>query len=398
MKRVIVTVMVVCMMMTCCCLGVYANGEMTCSTAVNGRYIQISGQIPNMTEDNQVTLFVGSTENIVYVSQKFGEDDGSFTFDFNVPPTLPSGKYPYKIGNDTKFPMYEGVLEYSNTETESKFVDIDLTVSINGYVPSITGTMNSGTDTTAALSIKNVTDSTDVINTSAATGDAAKNISCTLPSLLKPKTYNVELTCTEGEENLAVANIELASSTVLVSVSGNIAMGDNARFNVQIESTNTDLINKNMEVTGNKDFSATLPNIISGATYHVKAQGYRIKTEPPAPPAPEGTVYEVTGTAKQEVSIAAKAENIAAFAERSFTLEYNPDQLLPVSLFGLNYENTVATGQKGKVKIESYEPGKIVFSIHDTSIAQGKVWTGVLNVFKFRFADSYSGTSTLTLQ
>ena len=399
MKKVISTILSVYIVLSCCGIGVYAaDSGITCTAVVDGRSVQITGQLPNVSAPKQVSLLVGDLEHILYVDQVTSGNNGSFAFQFSMPDNLFAGQYPYKIGNDAGLPLYEGVLSYAGQKVKTKFVDADVTVSINGYVPGVAGTLSCIPGTTVTFRIVNVTDQTEIAHDSITAADDVYHLSYTLPSLLKPKTYTVEVTCTDGARNLAVMNVEIASSTVLVSLSGTAAMADGVSMDARLQSVNTGLIDKSATVTGSKTINTTLPNIISGASYHLTAQGYEDRVS--APPNPEVTeaVYEVTGTANQEVKVIAKGTNITTFADRTFTLEYNPEQLQAASLFGIYREDTLEPGQKGKVNIQTYEPGKIVFSISDSIIPAGKVWTGMLNVFKFRFAPNYSGTAALTLK
>ena len=84
--------------------------------------------------------------------------------------------------------------------------------------------------------------------------------------------------------------------------------------------------------------------------------------------------------------------------DRTFELSYDATQLEAVSLFGAFADDTLEIGQKGNVEIISYTPGKVIFKLHNITIPDGKVWSGAMNLFKFKFAEGHTGGSALIIK
>ena len=84
--------------------------SISCNTLVNGRQIQINGQIPNATHSNMVALLVGSEDNILYIDQTDSSNSGEFCFSFRMPDGTESGIYEYKIGSNAECNVYQGLI------------------------------------------------------------------------------------------------------------------------------------------------------------------------------------------------------------------------------------------------------------------------------------------------
>ena len=44
-----------------------------------------------------------------------------------------------------------------------------------------------------------------------------------------------------------------------------------------------------------------------------------------------------------------------------------------------------------------FQPGEIKFKIVNKEIPTGKTWSGILNIFKFKFNQNYSGNSSVKI-
>lgn len=377
---------------------VYAESVISCSYTADERNITISGNISNARCTNQVSLLVGDADNIIYINQTESTSAGDFTFNFLMPDNLPPGFYDFKIGSDSGADVYSGKIEYRGVKHKTQFIDGNINISIDKYIPTIAGDIVCNDNSTANVNIINTTDQTVIADDSFSGNGFISPVSYTLPSLLKPKSYSMTVTFTNGTKNLAVIRLKIDSSTVLVSIDGSVEPAEDVSFDVHLQSTGSNLINKSTTVSQTRSVSTTIPNIVGGGTYSLSVKGYENKAAAIETPQPSNCTYTVSGSAGKTVKIAARASNIKNFSDRTFVLEYNAEQIQPISFWGTYSEDSTETGQNGKVKIISHEQGKIAFSIADTEVPDGKTWSGVLNVFKFRFNTDYSGETTLKLR
>ena len=105
--------------------------------------------------------------------------------------------------------------------------------------------------------------------------------------------------------------------------------------------------------------------------------------------------YMFYGNAGDEFRLVAKAYGQALITGRIFELSYNPEQIEFVEMYEAN---GIESEQRGNLEIISHENGKIKFQVNNVIIPEGKIWSGVLSMIKFRFVSDYSGQTTMTLQ
>ncbi|MGN0178547.1 MAG: hypothetical protein ACI4DY_03780 [Monoglobaceae bacterium] len=378
--------------------------SISCTYNVSDTNVSVTGRIINAQGTNQVTLLVGNNtgdeewnaNEIIYVDQTASDEDGNFTFDFRFPDNLPSGNYMYRVGSNSSAQVYTGTIAYEGRKENVMFVDANLNISINAYVPSISGTVVCPSDISMVFSVFNSTDNTVIANETVTYEDGEVNLAYTLPSLLSPKNYTAEISFINETGEIGNISISIDSSILTVNVTGSVMVSNDVTLDVRMKSVNTSLVDKSTTITEDRSVSVTIPNIIGSTLYNVSLKGYEYRNVFSATAPSAAAEYIVSGNANDEVKIAASASNIASFSDREFILEYNSNQIIPISLFGLYKENTVGTGQMGYVNITECSDGRIVFTI-DRTIAQGEEWSGILNVFKFKYKDDYSGQSTITL-
>lgn len=405
MKNIIKLVLLI--VFSCFSVAYAETNEITSTVSVEKRTLTISGQISNVSESHRVTLFIGSVENIIHVEQKTTQANGAFEFVFDLPYDLPSGSYEYRLNSSADTTVHSGTIEYTSglVKEQRKFVEADVDVTISGYRPVVTGTICCTEGKTIELIIKNTTDDTVISNEIITSEDGVFNISHTLPSLLNTKEYEVTVVCSENNTELANLSVVIDSSILLVDISGTATTADNVSVNAQLQSVNTGLIDKNATFTGNESLSVTIPNLVSNASFHLFAEGYEtVAVEPSDPekpivPEPEITeyVHTVNGIANETFKLIASANHVISFDDKVYTVEYNDSQIELVSLFGNEYEDVVVTGKKDNVNILSHQSGVITFEMKDIEIAEDDEWSGILNVFKFKFKPNYTGETSLKI-
>ena len=374
---------------------IYAEERTITSTAVvDGRNVKITGHISSASGSNQVTLLVGETDSILYIDQTTSTVSGAFSFSFAMPEDLTAGTYNYKIGSDSGAVMHTGSIAYHGgiPAQSRKFVDADIDIALSAYVPSVNGTITCMAGKNVVINIVNVTDNTVIKSETITAQNGVYELSCTIPSLIYSKTYQMSIVCNDDNGALISINADIVSETYKVTVNGTVTTADDVTMNINAKSTNTDLIDKSGTINGTRTESITIPNLIPSAAFEVSVDGYEKYY-----PAEEYATCAVTGVAGEEVKVVAKGWNISSF-DRTFELSYDATQLEAVSLFGAFTDDTLEIGQKGNVEIISYIPGKIVFKIHSINIPDGKVWSGAMNLFKFKFAEGHIGGSTLTIK
>ena len=314
-----------------------------------------------------------------------------------MPADLPSGRYPFAVGSNSMAAVYRGSFLYEGKKEYKKFVNADLNIAIDGYIPTVTGVMSSFDTSHTVFKVTNITDNTVIANELVNAGDGEHTISYTLPSLAEPKKYTADILFVDGTEDLGSVKITIDSSVITVKASGNITVGDDVKLDIQLKSLNTGLIDKSASVTSNKNVDLTIPNVIGNARYNLKVSGYKVQSAVLPESDMDSAEYDITGNAADNVKVYATATNVDDFSDKIFMIEYNPFQITPTDFFGLNKENIIGTGKNGQVNIISYSSGRIVFSI-GKEIRENIKWSGVINVFGFKFNDDYSGRSTITLR
>lgn len=379
--------------------GNSSNRTITCTEDVNENQILIRGSISNSTGKPQITLLMcDDLENftfdeIRYVSQATADNDGNFEFLFTVSEEMYGKIYEYRVGSDSCKSVYIGTITIgpNPNKVQYQFVNADVDVNIVNYIPSISGTIECGEGKTVEISIVNTTDNVVVSNEILTQG--VHNVSYQLPSLLSGKHHSLIVTGNDGDRDLAVLTIDINPLLLSVEIGGHINISDNVTMDAAVQSNNTGLINKNITISESREISVTIPNILSNGSFHLTATGYEMVDVKPA----NKTIsyeYVASGNCGEQFRIIAGGHNIISF-NNIFTLEYNPEQISPVSLYGMYYNDSLDIGIKGDIEILSVEPGKIKFRKINKQLLDGHAWTGVLNIFKFKFNENYSGNSTI---
>lgn len=382
MKKVIKLVLV--LVFSCFSVAHAETNEITSTASVTEQTVTISGQISNISASHQATLLVGSMENIIYIDQKATKANGAFEFVFSLPDNLPGGSYEYKIGSNADTAVHSGIIEYTSIVTEQrKFIEADVDVTISGYKPVISGTVYCTEGKTIELNIKNISDNTVLSNETITSEDGVFNISHTLPSLLSTKEYEVSIVCSENNIELANLSAAIDSSILLVDISGTARTADNVSINAQLQSVNTGLVDKNTTFTGNKSLSATIPNLVSNASFHLFAEGYEtvvVEQEPEE----VYSIYTFNGAANDEILLVAIGNNIKSFEDKSYEVTYDETKVKPIGLHKSYFENASEAGKNGGVEIVLNEAGKIEFKMVNEQIPDGEYWSGVMHIFKFK--------------
>lgn len=189
MKRKIIMACIIMIYLITCSCWVQAESVIQSAVEIEGENVRISGQISEVYEKKQVALFVGERKKILYLDQNTSSEDGCFEFQFQLPENLEAGNYTYNVGSDSRAQYFSGILNYPGKKVKTRLVNADFLVNISGYVPQITGSIQSLSGTTTELRIENITDQYLIANDVFREESGLCEVSYTLPSLLNAKKY-----------------------------------------------------------------------------------------------------------------------------------------------------------------------------------------------------------------
>lgn len=256
------------------------SSEITADVTFNDNIATISGTVNGVGGSTEVTILVGEPDNIIYINQKTLNSDGRFSFDVLFNESIPSGQYTYKIGSDANVGTYTGTINYNGhtSHVTSRFMTADLTLSIDGFVPSISGTVSCTKGKIVNITANNVTNNTVIADETVTSDDGIFDISYILPSLVSAKEYTVAVTVSDGTEQQVVMNVDVDSSIVLVKVDGTINVEDGTWIDVQAESVGSNIINKSTTVTSDRNIAITIPNLVANANIRLLAKAYETLT------------------------------------------------------------------------------------------------------------------------
>lgn len=378
---------------------IYAQKRVVCNEVVHRNNVIITGRVEGVSEKCKVTILVGNNDDYFYIDQIDSGANGEFVFEFNLPENFKTGTYKYAIGNTAGAEKYEGQFEYDSGEIEKldQFIKADININISGYVPTIEGRIESLNDITTTLNIINETSQTTIANDVITSNDNVYSFSYSLPSLLKLTEYTVKFTCCDNQKVLANTSITIDSSILNIGIEGLINITENALINTSIESSNTDILDTTMQIEENKTFTASVPNIAAYASFHLIVQGYVKEYVFPSTPDVPSVIRTLSGKANDVVNVAVSSRAASSFSGRTFKLEYNPQQIQLISIFDNDYSDIIVQNNKDDVEIVSKKDGEIIFRVY-TQINGARKWSGIINLFKFRFLPNYSGSTTITLK
>lgn len=269
-------VFVIVLIFLCCShTGIYAAG-ITSEVSIENNIAIINGRIDGVGRSTRVTLLVGGIEKIEYVDEIDSHSDGTFTFIVPFNDSTPKGQYPYKIGSSARVGNSEGIINYvgQTIDALNHFMSADFTLSVNNYVPSISGTVSCKQDKIIRIVATNITDNSVIAEETIDAENGMCEILYTLPSLISPKNYSIMISAVDNEKEQMLLNVEIDSSIVLVEINGNIEVDDKTYVDMQVKSDGSDLINKSTTINSDRSVSITIPNLLMNAVVELKADGY----------------------------------------------------------------------------------------------------------------------------
>ncbi len=394
------------------------DSRIVCNSAINGRDVNISGSILNASSTNNVNLLVGDVNNVIYTEQTTSTEDGNFNFDFELPVTLPSGTYNFTVDTDAEVPSYNGVLIYESTVEviESQFFDGNIIVSVSNYIPTIVGNVSCVDGKEINFNVINSSDNTVIAQDIVTSEDGIYNLNYVLPSLITGKDYAVTISCENETQTLFSMDVEINSSVILVEVSGDIQVADDVKLETNVQTTNSNLINKSATITTNRSISTTIPNLVANMSCYVTLRGYESvivddnpepEPEPDPEPDPEPlpdadetfqtieTEYPVEGGVGSLDRVMVNISDIPMLHEKVFTINYDSTCLELIDACAFTKAEELTTGMVAGTYIEllSVTDGQVKFRINKT-FSDKVVTSGAINMMTFKNISSETAVVT----
>lgn len=379
--------------------------------------ISISGYVPSITgtvyctEGKTITITITNlSNNTVIANELITAEQGARTLSY----TLPSLIYPKE---------YEVTINC--TENGISLTNMSVTIDSSIILVSIDGTITTSSNVELDASVQSV--NTGLIDTSD-TYTGHKEVSTTIPNLVSNASFHLavqgyEIT-TQPDPPLppvsgeATISADIQNSGRNVSVTGSISTGVSQQVTLLATAPNDNIAYIDQVASGtNGGFAINFtlpPNAVNGV-YQVKVGGTNVNTpaelnftytggvtpDPNPDPEPEpGSVnkrYTVNKNTNAEFRVVIASNNVQSIDDRVFVIVYDENAITPTNLYGTRYENTLKAGPCDNVNILSHSAGEIKFKMDNITIPHDKKWSGVMNVFKFKFISETGGITEITL-
>lgn len=370
--------------------------ELTCNTRITDNIITVVGQIHGVTKEHNVSLRVGELDNIIYLAQTKSDTTGVFIFEFPLSVDVLAGTYTYVVNTDANTGVFTGMFEYDGFPSETKdLFDAEFIIDIGSdYVPHISGTASCGYGKNLQLSILSSKESDVIANDTVIFEDGKYDLSFSnTEEILNQRQSQVTMICNDEDKQLIKLDATLNYSKLLISLSGELEIANGSWMYIQLQSLDSDFLDKKAVVRSSQDVSFALPNLMVNSTYRIKVWGYY--NEPIIEEDDIKTSCSIYGSSNKIVLVIAKGEAIPNIENQVFTLSYDPDLLTPIKYFGLTPKEELTIGVHNNIEILSIENGNINFKMIDIPPYSDRKWSGVLNVFKFKFKQTTQPVSSL---
>ena len=369
---------------------------LTCSVRVVDNDITISGQIEGATKEHNVSLRVGELDNVLHLAQTKSDTTGSFIFNFPFSEEVPAGTYTYVVNTDANTGVFTGTFEYGGFPSETiKLFNSEFIIDIgSNYIPNISGTASCAHNKNLQISVLSADESDVIANDTVMFEDGKYELTFSnTEEILNQRQSHINITCNDGNKQLAKIDATLNYSKLLIGFSGRLEMSNGVWAYVQLQSVDSDFLDKKAVVRSSQDVSFALPNLMVNSTYRIKVWGYY--NEPIIEEDDIKTSCSIYGSSNKIVLVIAKGEAIPNIENQVFTLSYDPDLLTPIKYFGLTPKEELTIGVHNNIEILSIENGNINFKMIDIPPYTDRKWSGVLNVFKFKFKQTTQPVSSL---
>lgn len=383
-------IIILCMIFLLSCFNpVYAE-EMGNAITINSVYndengIVVSGNISNKPEEVTI-LVLDENEDISYIDQKQSDANGNFEFSFKMKNPENYGDYIVRVGGKNVNIPQEMTFNYQEyiPMMEKRILNGDINVKISGYKPTITGSLECFEGRELEMVVLNTTDDTGIANEVILSDDGVFNFMYELPNLVYPKNYEILIECKNDEKLLMTLEAEISSSTITLSAAGNLTLGENVRMTGAMQSANTDLLNKEFNITESESVSLTIPNLVASMECDMSFECFE-KIPEGSDDKNEEIKFMVSGNAGDEVLLNIFGSNIISLEDKEISVKYTSSEVEIIDLckFTNAKECSVGVIDDTNVEILVAEEGEIRFKINKV-IPENKIFNGLLNTISFK--------------
>ncbi len=389
------------------------SGEITAEIGISNRTVTINGT-SSAGEGKAVTILVRDKENnIAYINQGVSGTDGNFEFIFTMPETAASGEYEVRLGGEGIETACILTYDYTKAVIEIETAVIDADITIQNYVMTISGIISCEENKKIVFLIKNTNNSTVYLDEDISNSDGEYSFTCTLPNLLNTASYLAEIKAYDvsGGNEAEIASLSTNIDTAFLSSSaeGTAGCQDGVRMEVSVKETNTNLIDKTLNLNGEdgvNSFSYDIPTLaLANLSFDLNAVIYE---ESVAEPEEQLITAEVTvndsvvtvggitqaGEGKAVTILVRDKENNIAYINQGVSGTEGIFQFIfNLSSSALSGEYTVLLGGEGIITplSKSFVYGTITYSVTNLDIGVNKYIVNVTG------SSNYEAGKTLSL-
>lgn len=350
----------------------YAQDLMAVDIVCDGRNVSVSGNLPNISQSEIVTIMVGDLDNIIYINQEYTTESGAFTFTFTVSENLRPGVYNIAIGTNADIPTYYGKVYYRVTQNE--FLSADLDVTLSAYVPTLSGTVSCTEGKIASFTVLNLSDNNVICSEEITSDTGIFDLSYTLPSLISGKEYRVVISCKENDITIAEISANIDTSIFAVHMDAAVVVEDNIEIDTHIRTINSNLLNTNNTIKENKTFSANFPNLLPNTAFKIIANGRELVPIQENISDSDNYLYKaikaVDISENDDVPYFIQVRSVGDLENKIIVVEYPQDKLslADACVFTSKKETNATNIEYLGINIKSVTDGKVEFAISDNFI------------------------------
>lgn len=413
----LITISLICFMLC----GMTINTEVYAAQTVRTKFVDadlqfsISGYVPSITgtvyctEGKTIIIRITNlSDSTIIADETITDEQGTCNLSYVLPSLLSPKEYAVTI---------------NCIENDVSLADISVTIDSSIILVSVDGAINIANDVELDASVQSTnTGLIDINNTYVGYED----VSTTIPNLASNASFHLTAQGYElstqpdipsppilGEATISAS---VQNSSKNVSVTGNISTGASQQVTLLVNAPNDDIAyidQVTSGISGTFTINFKLPEGAVNGVYHVKVGGTDVNTpieldftytdsdvpDPIPDPEPDSVIksYTVSENTNVEFRVVVDSNNIQSFEDRIFAIDYDENIVAPTSLYGMRCQNTLQTGIYDNVNVLSQSDGKIKFKMENIIIPPDKEWSGIMNIFKFKFLSETGGTTEIKL-
>ena len=397
--------------------------ELITAEATNaGRYVSITGNITSGAGKNISIEVRDPVQNYAYVNQIRSGADGNFSISFMLKESAVHGLYFVFVGGEGVQSPASDIFSYMGEETpepEPEPVPATITseVTNTGKNVTVTGNITSGEGKNIFVVVQdpkqNVVYENQIV--SGAGGNFSINFSLAENAAgglyfvilngdgVENPVYNLFSYMGGSEPAPAIITAEVTNTGKNVTVTGNISTGEGKQITLDVKDENDNVIYQGQTESvaeGSFVITFSLPETAEEGIYNITVSGTNVDV-----PVNLSFIYvdgnaifkyNVDGKANDVINIIVTGKNISSFNEKVFILRYDHTNMELLNLYGTEYIDCIEPSVMDDIEILSYQPGEITFKFTGFEQQENKLWSGILNIFKFKFINDFSGLITIT--